>query len=217
MNYLAHSYLAAGSDEFLLGSFLGDFVGGKIKNRYGKRIEQGIIFHRKVDTYTDSHVLTVDCRKQFSSYRRRYAGVIVDICYDHFLSKYWSTYASVDLGEFAGHVYTVIQSYGDILPSRLQEVLPRMQRQNWLLTYGTLNGVKITLERISKRVSVNNPLIGSIEEVIENYDRLETNFLSFFPDLIEFARSHCDSVQCPSMLLPAEGSKILRRSKQQPF
>jgi len=208
MNYLAHSYLAAGSDEFLLGSFLGDFVGGKIKNRYSKTIEQGIVFHRKVDTYTDAHASTADCRKQFSSYRRRYAGVIVDICYDHFLSKYWTTYASVDLGEFASHVYTVIQTYSSILPPRLQDVLPRMQRQNWLLTYGTLNGVRITLERISKRVSDNNPLIGSIEEVIENYDRLEKNFLRFFPDLIEFARSYCDSVQCPSMLLPAEGSKM---------
>jgi acyl carrier protein phosphodiesterase len=206
MNYLAHSYLAAGSDEFLLGSFLGDFVGGKIKNRYSKTIEKGIIFHRKVDTYTDSHVSTADCRKQFSSYRRRYAGVIVDICYDHFLSKHWDTYASVDLGEFAGHVYSVLQSHSRILPPRLQDVLPRMQRQNWLLTYATLKGVKITLERISKRVSEDNPLIDSIEEVIANYDRLETNFLSFFPDLIEFARSYCTSVQCPSMLLPRAGA-----------
>jgi acyl carrier protein phosphodiesterase len=206
MNYLAHSYLAAGSDEFLLGSFLGDFVGGKIKNRYSKTIEKGIIFHRKVDTYTDSHVSTADCRKQFSSYRRRYAGVIVDICYDHFLSKHWDTYASVDLGEFAGHVYAVLQSHSRILPPRLQDVLPRMQRQNWLLTYATLKGVKITLERISKRVSEDNPLIDSIEEVIANYDRLETNFLSFFPDLIEFARSYCTSVQCPSMLLPRAGA-----------
>jgi acyl carrier protein phosphodiesterase len=206
MNYLAHSYLAAGSEEFLLGSLLGDFVEGKIKNRYSRAIEQGIIFHRKVDTFTDSHVLTADCRKLFSPYRRRFAGIIVDICYDHFLSKYWNTYASVDLCEFARHVYEVMQSYIRILPSRLQDVLPRMRRQNWLITYRSLDGVKITLERISKRISPNNPLIGSIEEVIHNYNRLEINFLSFFPKLIEFTRSYCASVQYPSTLLPDDSA-----------
>jgi acyl carrier protein phosphodiesterase len=206
MNYLAHSYLAAGSDEFLLGSFLGDFVKGKINNRYSRAIEQGIIFHRKVDTFADSHVLTADCRKLFSPYRRRFAGIIVDICYDHFLAKYWNTYASVDLCEFAEHVYTVIQTYSRILPPRLQDVLPRMRRQNWLAKYGTLDGVQITLERISKRISPNNPLNGSNEEVIHNYDRLESNFSSFFPDLIDFARSYCASVQYSSTLLPEEGA-----------
>ena len=202
MNYLAHSYLAAGSDEFLLGSFMGDFVKGKIENQYSRAIAQGIIFHRKVDTFADSHVLTVDCRKLFSPYRRRFAGVIVDICYDHFLAKYWDTYASMDLCEFAQHVYKVIQTHSRILPPKLQDVLPRMRQQNWLAKYGTLDGVKITMERISKRVSQNNPLSGSIEEIIHNYSALESNFSSFFPDLIEFARSYCASVQCASILLP---------------
>lgn len=206
MNYLAHSYLAAGSDEFLLGSFLGDFVKGKIKNRYSNEIEQGIIFHRKVDTFADSHVLTADCRNLFSPYRRRFAGIIVDICFDHFLTKYWNSYASVDLSEFAAHVYEVMQTYRRILPPRLQEVLPRMRRQNWLIKYGSLDGVKITMERISKRISQNNPLNGSVEEIIHNYHRLENNFSSFFPDLIEFARSYCASVQCASTLLPEVGA-----------
>ena len=202
MNYLAHSYLAIGSDEFLLGSFLGDFVKGKIKNRYGRAIEQGIIFHRKVDTFTDSHVLTADCRRLFSPYRRRFAGIIVDICYDHFLSKYWNTYASVDLCEFAEHIYKVMRTHSHLLPPRLQDVLPRMQRQNWLIKYGSLEGVQITLERISKRISANNPLNGSIEEIIHNYKSLESNFSSFFPDLIDFARHCFASGQYPLTLLP---------------
>jgi len=202
MNYLAHSYLAIGSDEFLLGSFLGDFVKGRIKNRYNRAIEQGIIFHRKVDTFTDSHVLTADCRQLFSPYWRRFAGIIVDICYDHFLAKYWNTYASVDLCEFAEHVYMVMQTHRRILPPRLQDVLPRMRQQNWLIKYGTLEGVTITLERISKRISANNPLNGSIEEIIHNYKILESNFSSFFPDLIEFARNCRASVQYRLTLLP---------------
>ena len=206
MNYLAHSYLAAGSDEFLLGSFLGDFVKGNAKDRYVKAIEQGIVFHRKVDTFADQHVLTADCRSLFSPGQRRFAGIIVDICFDHFLSRYWDTYAPVELDEFAEHVYTVMQTHSRILPPRLQAVLPRMRRQNWLITYGTLEGVRITLERISKRISQKNPLNDSIEEVVDNYDDLENNFLAFFPDLIEFTRNYCSIVNFPSVLLPDDAA-----------
>jgi acyl carrier protein phosphodiesterase len=205
MNYLAHSYLAAGSDEFLLGSFLGDFVKGKVDRRYGNAIEQGIVFHRKVDGFADQHDLTAACRSLFSPQQRRFAGITVDICFDHFLSRHWDTYAPVELGDFAEHVYTVMQNYNQILPPRLQAVLPRMRYQNWLVTYGTLDGVRITLERISKRVSQKNPLKEAIEEVNANYDDLERHFLAFFPDLIDFTRHYCAAVNYPSALLPDDG------------
>ena len=204
MNYLAHLYLAAGSDEFLLGSLLGDFVKGRIQDRYSEAIEQGIVFHRKVDAFADQHDATLNCRKLFSPYRRRFAGIIVDICYDHFLSKYWHTFAPVDLDEFAAHVYGILQSHREVLPPRLQDALPRMRRQNWLIAYGTLDGVGVTLERISKRVSNRNPLNGSIDEVIENYNRLEKNFFVFFPDLIDFSRRYCASVHYPAAFLPED-------------
>ena len=62
------------------------------------------------------------------------------------------------------------------------------------------------MERIASRISRANPLNGSIEEIISNYNRLESNFLSFFPDLIDFTRSYCASVQYPSTLLPEDGA-----------
>ena len=201
MNYLAHLYLAVGSDEFMLGSLLGDFVKGNMRNHYSDGIEQGIIFHRKVDVFADSHSMTVQSKNLFSPKRRRYAGVIVDICYDHFLSKYWNNYSHVDLDAFAAHVYTVLQEHYEILPERLQNALPRMRRQNWLVAYGTLKGVEITLNRISKRITKQDMLFGAVDEVSDNYDQLKKNFFEFFPDLIDFARHYCASVDYPSEMI----------------
>jgi acyl carrier protein phosphodiesterase len=189
MNYLAHLYLADTSDEFLIGSFLGAFVKGSIGDRYSQGISTGIKFHRKVDIYADTHEKSVASRNLFSREKRRFAGIILDICYDHFLSKHWSEYSDTDLPEFIDHVYDLLQKYQDIFPQRLKSVLPLLINQNWLGTYLTLKGVEITLNRIAKRISRKNSLEGSVSEIRSNYADLETNFLAFFPDLVAFTKS----------------------------
>jgi acyl carrier protein phosphodiesterase len=190
MNYLAHLYLADTSDEFLIGSFLGDFVKGSIGDQYSREMSSGIIFHRKIDTYADAHEKTVSSRNLFSQERRRFAGIILDICYDHFLSKHWCDYSDTDLQVFIARVYDILQKYHKIFPSRLESVLPRMISQNWLGSYLTLKGVEITLDRISKRISKKDSLKGSIADIRANYTALEANFLSFFPDLVAYAESY---------------------------
>ena len=189
MNYLAHLYLADTSDEFLIGSFLGDFVKGSIGDQYSPEISTGIIFHRKIDTFADAHEKTVASRNLFSREKRRFAGIILDICYDHFLTKHWSEYSDTPLSEYIAHVYDLLQKYQDNFPRRLKIVLPRLISQNWLGTYATLTGVEITLNRIAKRISRKNSLEGSIAEIRSNYADLEANFLAFFPDLVAYAKS----------------------------
>ena len=193
MNYLAHAYLAESSDEFLIGSFIGDFVKGSVGAHFSAEITNGIVFHRQVDTFTDSHKLTRASRSLFSPHRRRFAGIIIDICYDHFLSRHWSTYADTELPAFIERIYAVLKRHRSILPLKLQTVLPRMFKQNWLACYLTLDGVDITLNRIAKRISRENCLNGSIDEVKNNYQRLEENFLTFFPDLLDFAQPYFEN------------------------
>ena len=97
MNYLAHLYLAKDSTELMIGGILGDFVKGTLKDQYPNEIKQGIELHRKIDTYTDSHVMTRASRRLYSPERRRFAGIIVDLCYDHFLYRHWSTFSDTAL------------------------------------------------------------------------------------------------------------------------
>ncbi len=190
MNYLAHAYLADTADEFMVGNLIADFVKGRVGGRYGRDIADGIAFHRKIDVFADGHAMTADSRRLFRPDRRRYAGIILDICYDHFLSRHWTSYADIELAEFVSRVYALLQSHIDLLPERFRQVFPRMLAQNWLGNYGTLQGIERTLSRMSRRLSGDIRLDDAMPDITTHYGALETNFCAFFPDLIEFARNY---------------------------
>jgi len=195
MNYLAHAFLADTSEEFLIGSLIGDFVKGAVRKRYSNEVTQGIIFHRKIDAFTDSHRMIVESRHLFSGKQRRYAGIVLDICCDHFLSRHWSIYSDTQLADFISWVYVVLQKHALILPQRFQSVLPRMLQQNWLACYRSLQGVEMTLERISRRIAHDIHLNEAMRDIQNNYKNLERNFLVFFPDLIQFAKDYLGNAE----------------------
>jgi acyl carrier protein phosphodiesterase len=65
-----------------------------------------------------------------------------------------------------------------------------MIEQNWLASYGSLDGVEVALARMSGRLSGNIRLDDAMVDITANYGALEDNFSAFFPDLIEFARNY---------------------------
>ena len=89
MNYLAHLYLSDPSEDAWLGSLLGDFVKGPLDDRYSEEVTRAIVLHRKIDSYTDAHPVVLNSKSRVSTQRRRYAGIMVDMFYDHFLAKHW--------------------------------------------------------------------------------------------------------------------------------
>ncbi|MGD9281832.1 MAG: ACP phosphodiesterase [Desulfobacterales bacterium] len=192
MNYLAHLYLAEDSPESLLGSILGDFVKGAIGDRYPPKIKRGIELHRKIDAYTDSHPLTRASRNLYSPARRRFAGIIVDLCYDHLLYRHWTAFSDLILDRFISRVYDIFMTHSAMLPGRLQTLIPVMIREDWLGSYRDLSGVEKALSRLSARVTSGDRLLGAIEEIKVHYRRLEANFLIFFPDLIHFVQHRSD-------------------------
>jgi acyl carrier protein phosphodiesterase len=190
MNYLAHLFLAKDSTESLIGNMMGDFVKGSIHGKYhNKEIVKGIQLHRKVDCFTDAHPKTLESKKLMSPKRRRFAGIILDIAYDHYLSKHWAKYSDQELNHFIFNAYETLEQNKNTLPDKLQSILPRMIKENWLGTYLELSGVELTLNRISNRLKRKNALLGSVKEITRNYQTLEENFLIFFPDVIRFAKT----------------------------
>lgn len=189
MNYLAHLYLAEDSAESMLGSILGDFVKGAIGDQYPLATRRAIELHRKIDAYTDAHAATQDSRNLYSPLRRRFAGIIVDLCYDHFLCRHWPEFTDTALDHFIARVYEILQTRQALLPKRLQAMIPSMIRDDWLGSYQDLNGVEWALGRLSKRVTNGDRLPGAIEEIRLHYRRLEANFLIFFPEIIDFVQN----------------------------
>jgi acyl carrier protein phosphodiesterase len=195
MNYLAHIYLARQSDHAMLGGLLGDFVKADITGKFGKEIEREILIHRKIDTYTDSHPLVKAARQLFDPVRRRYAGIVLDVFYDHVLAKNWSSYCATPLPDFVQDFYRVLRENKSLLPERLANAVPYMVGQDWLGSYRNYSEVEVAVNKVSIRLSRNGDLLrDGLLDVQANYSSLSDGFLEFFPDLIRFTETYRASV-----------------------
>jgi acyl carrier protein phosphodiesterase len=186
VNYLSHLLLAGSSEDAILGSLLGDFVKGSTRNRFNAAVADAILLHRKIDSYSDAHAITRRSRNRISPLRRRFAGIIVDVCYDHYLSRHWRRFSVIDLPSFVERVYTVLRKNRALLPERLSRILPRMISDNWLGGYINLEAVGVALDRIAGRLTRGARFMQAVSEIEANYKALERDFLAFFPDLVAF-------------------------------
>jgi acyl carrier protein phosphodiesterase len=196
MNYLAHTLLSHNSPEDILGAMLGDFVKGPLDTRYAPVVREAILLHRAIDRYTDAHPVALASRLLVSAPRRRFAPILVDVFYDHFLARHWDDYCELPLAQFAAHVYDVLLTHRAELPERLQWVAPHMAADNWLMAYAGLEGIDAAVNGIARRMQ-RFPraavLHGGVEELQNNYDAFEHDFRRFFPQLMQQAvvsRSH---------------------------
>jgi acyl carrier protein phosphodiesterase len=188
MNYLAHILLAQQSDEAMIGALLGDFCKPNDAGGYGKEIAREIFIHRKVDAFTDSHAIVLQAKSLFRQETRRYAGISLDVFYDHILARCWDSYCEVPLDPFVHHFYRALLARRETLPISLAAQAGRMASQDWLGSYRDFDSVKIAINRISQRLSRNGDFLkDSVEDLEIHYDELCDGFHAFFPDLIRFA------------------------------
>jgi len=190
MNFLAHIYLSNDNPKIMVGNFIGDFVKGKhFADVFEPEIVKGIELHRVIDQYTDRHPVVHQSKAKLRAKYRHYAGVIVDIFYDHFLSKYWDNYHSVPLADYAKKIYAILGDHRAVLPAGVNGMLPYMVRDNWLVSYGSLQGIGQALRGISRRTRYDSKMNESIHELEEFYEEFREEFRTFFVDL----KSHTDS------------------------
>jgi len=188
MNYLAHIYLARQSGPAMLGALLGDFAKANVTGKFGVEVEREILVHRKVDVYTDSHPLVKEALQKFDPARRRFAGIVLDVFYDHVLAKNWEEYCATPLAEFAQNFYRVLADNAALLPERLARMAPYMIQNDWLTSYRDYESVEMAVNRLSQRLSRNDDLLRAcLQDARLHYAFLSDSFLAFFPDLIRFA------------------------------
>lgn len=187
MNHLAHVFLAPDSPEARVGSILGDFTRGVDLSALPDAVRLGVRHHRAVDSFTDQHPDVLASKQVFSRQRRRFAGVALDILYDHFLLKHWNRFSDIERDRFIRRVYGELQEHEHLMPSPMAKVTRRMVWHDWFGAYQDLDRVGYALDRVADRVRFRNNFNGIITEIRDNRQELERNFLSFFPDLQEFA------------------------------
>ena len=189
MNYLAHFYLSGTANpHFTLGNFLGDFVKGKKYNEYPPDIRRGILFHRAVDTFTDKHPLVLKSKRRLFPRYHHYSAVLVDLFYDHLLAINFGDYSRQALPEFATEVYSLLEKQEEWLPEKAKFMLPYMKRDNWLLNYGTLQGLGKACTGISRRTRFPSHLETGPEDLLLGFHAFQEEFQHFFPDIQQYMK-----------------------------
>ena len=190
MNYLAHIYLSGEDEELKIGNFIADSVKGKQFIHFPLRVQKGIILHRAIDTYTDTHpTVSQSSQRLFGSYSH-YSRVIVDIYYDHFLAANWEDYSPVPLNEYVDDFYLLLRENKSILPPKVRQFMPYMFKDNWLLSYASIDGIGKILWQMDHRTGRKSKMDLAVKDLQDHYDLFEAEFRSFFSDLENYTREH---------------------------
>ncbi|MBO9583640.1 MAG: DUF479 domain-containing protein [Flavobacterium sp.] len=183
MNFLAHIYLSGDNDLIKIGNFMADGIRGKQFEHFPEDVQKGILLHRFIDTYTDSHDIFRKSTKRLHDRYHHYAGVIVDIVYDHFLAKNWTQYSDEKLEVFVNRFYHSLHDNYEILTEKTQGLMPYMIERNWLVSYRTTEGIQNILTQMDRRSKNISQMQFAVEELTEFYDEFEEEFTLFFEEM----------------------------------
>jgi len=188
VNHLAHALLAGPNDDVLLGSLLGDFWRGAPDPGWPEGVRAGVVLHRKIDVYTDSHPYVDAARAQFETPWRRYAGILIDIYFDHVLAREWPRHADEPLEAFSARCAGLLERHAAWLPADLNRFAVYFRVHGLFAAYAQRSTIEQVLAGISRRLRHPNPLAQAGPALWALADELDESFARFFPDLNAHAR-----------------------------
>ena len=192
MNLLAHAWLSGRNEGYLIGNFIGDFVKGDPTAARHELLPveiDGIRIHRAIDAFTDSHAEVQAVRTLLYPRCHKYAGVAVDVFFDHFLAVQFREVTGDNLDEFVGYVYNLLQVRTDRLPPRAARMAHYMMEQDWLQNYQTTAGIDRALSGLSRRTQFPSGLETAVQDLVIHYDTINLHFLRFWPELAAHIRT----------------------------
>lgn len=178
MNFLGHLYLAGAEKDIRLGNFIADHIKGIPLTAYPSRVAEGIVMHRAIDYFTDSHPAMGEARQYFREGYNKYAGVVLDVVLDYFLSQTWSEYSPTRLRSFIYRFYLQMVCRYRMLPPFWKRMLPTLIRDNRIYRYRTVEGICESLDIMARTTSlpdhsatVGRVLTGQYEDILPLFHR----------------------------------------------
>lgn len=187
MNFLAHFHLAWPDEGMIAGGLEGDFYKGLLPGDLPPDVVRGVKLHRAIDAFTDGHTLVAELRSHFPPELRRYAGILIDLSFDHFLTQHWSKYSPLELRDFNSRVCSILTAHETHLSVGSSTMLSRIREHDILNIYHEWATVTATAMRIGERFRRGNPLMEVETQLHPMKDRLEQTFLEFYPQLLVFS------------------------------
>lgn len=198
MNHLAHALLSGADDQIRLGGMLGDFSRGTIDPTLPDGVRQGIALHRAIDSFTDQHAELVALRAHFEPPFRRYAGILIDIWFDHLLAREFARWSAMPLPSFSDALLALLDKNDALLPESLHRFSRYMQVRRLPAAYAEREMIGEVLAGVSARLSRDNPLAAGMVEISRLEPVLKQAFDRFFPELDQFTREWLDSLPSSS-------------------
>lgn len=193
MNHIAHFLLAPHTPDAAVGTLLADFYRGPIAATLPGEIAEAIALHRAVDGYTDRHPVTSQAKSLFAPGMRRYAGVALDLYFDHCLVRVWDQYATTPFPRFVGETCERLMDGLDALyvPDRMRRMARAMCAEDWLGSYVEFDGVRRALGRLNfairHRFGREVDLLPLADELRRLQPELDGMFGELFPDVARLA------------------------------
>ena len=195
MNFLAHLYLSKNNTNIMIGNFIADHIRGNNYEGFSKEIQQGIFLHREIDTFTDAHAVVRKSKRRLHKRYRHYDGVIIDIFYDYFLAKNWNVYSEIPLDVYTKSVYTLFDKIKLDLPIKSQNFIKYMIEYDLLFNYSNKEGIAKVLNGVNQRTKGKSQMNLAIEDLHVLEKELETDFTSFFSDLIQHTNTKLQEIK----------------------
>ena len=186
MNFLAHTYLSGNNEDIIVGNFMGDYVKGRDYQFFPEEVKKGILIHRDIDSFTDMHLITRRNKVRVAPRYHKYAGIVIDIFYDHFLASMWDQYSDLPLQDYVNRTYDLLKRNYKVLPEAIKRWFPTFLENNWMMAYRSVDGIELVLERMSANTSLPNHASYAIEVLKEQYSYFEEDFQEFFPLIVSF-------------------------------
>ena len=151
--------------------------------QYPPGIQQGILLHRTIDSFTDNHPATRQSVIRIRPFAGRYAPPVVDILYDHLLCRHWLQYESVDFDEFAEWTYSTLDERQSEMPAILQKRWPQMRAGRFLHGYQSREGLEWVFGMFAQRLKHNIDTEALSAFFFKEIDQFSEDFALFYPDL----------------------------------
>ena len=190
MNILAHAFLGGADDDLRLGGMMGDFVRGVPDPSLPEAVRRGIVLHRAVDSFTDRHPAVVQARGLFQAPFRRYAGILLDMWFDHCLARDFAAWGDIPLDEYSDGVRQLLRQRDALIPDRMRGFIQYMEREGLPATYADRATLGRAFIGMSHRLSRENPLAEAMPVLLDLEGELWLCFRTFFPELLAFAKGH---------------------------
>ena len=182
MNFLGHLYFSDNDLDLMIANLFGDFVKGKKYLNYSIKIQRGVVLHRKIDSYIDTHPNVKELRLKLYKDLPKVAGVAIDLYFDHLLAIHWNRYHEHSFEMFLEKFYEHRSELEVEMSLDFINFLKQLREHKWINYYPTVYGLERVCSGVCNRISFKNNLDEAPKVFALREKEIEEVFFLFMKD-----------------------------------